>query len=242
MKKQIKDLKQEVGQSMVEYALLIGLIALVAIPAITLLAGETGTATCVQVSEGSSGFFMHEYQKNDDTGIKSVFDNITCVLGGWEKDNIISSVSIKVRGPSKNGIIPIASEIVPSNSDYTVDEVEWSWINANRIPQDSTFASNHKQKNDTNNENLKKLGRPSGEYYQQFHWDENIENTYLSKLKLTAKPGFEFPTNPSQGFISLTDPHKGAGMKDYHYEFISKNEAKVTIYYDRMPEFYNTNN
>lgn len=89
MTKKLKNLIKNIkGQGMVEYGIIIGLISIVVILGLVKFVGKSVDGTCDIVDpslEGQIGNYT--YKKNNDTGLISVYRNITCQLGGWEKSS-----------------------------------------------------------------------------------------------------------------------------------------------------------
>lgn len=232
MKRQTINIKQEQGQSMVEYVLIIGLIALVLFAAVIMFSQKTGSATCTKVDESNNIFTRYKYNKNSDTGIKAIYENVTCILGGWQNENVISDADIKLNGPTSGGVIPIASEIIHENKNYKVDEIKWDWVDKNGNSPHKSFSSKHDIK-----ENIhKNHGRAKDVPYQNFYWTKDISNTYVATVKLKAKKGFQFAEDrPIE--LSVTNNYTGGALiRESKTDFISKDEVKITIYYEKMTE------
>lgn len=89
MKKLFTKLKNKaVGQGSVEYSILIALISVAVISSLVLFAGESVNGECRKIDPESDKLIgNHEYIKNDDTGITSIFKNVTCIIGGWNDED-----------------------------------------------------------------------------------------------------------------------------------------------------------
>lgn len=81
MSKRFKNLMSEIkGQGLIQYGLIIALISIIVLTSLLLFGGEDKDGECIQNDDSLSTYV---YKKNNDTGLISVYKNITCVLGGW---------------------------------------------------------------------------------------------------------------------------------------------------------------
>lgn len=89
MKRLVKKLiKKTSGQGLAEYSILIAFISIALISSVFLLGGENANGECNKNNSSSNKFIgSHEYVKNDDTGIISLYKNVTCKLGGWKNED-----------------------------------------------------------------------------------------------------------------------------------------------------------
>ena len=82
-----KFIKDHKGQSPIEYVIIIGLISIVVLSSLVLLGGKSIDGECIIIDpnlEGKIG--NYNYEKNSDTGLVSIYKNISCKLGGWGED------------------------------------------------------------------------------------------------------------------------------------------------------------
>lgn len=89
IKKLQKLIKKTKGQGSIEYVILIALISIAVISSLALFAGETGVeekaGECIYTGTSRDKLIGdYTYIKNGDTGITSIFRQVTCVIGGWK--------------------------------------------------------------------------------------------------------------------------------------------------------------
>ena len=131
MKKLVmKITKKSSGQGSIEYAILIALISVAVISSLVLFAGKSEDGECIELASSSNSLIgSYKYEKNGDTGLISIYKNITCVIGGWKDGNtsgedqgdiIVGEDDLTVNDAKEAGFIFKRATFWPFYSHYRI--------------------------------------------------------------------------------------------------------------------------
>lgn len=179
IKKLFKDSK---GQGIVEYGIIIILVSISVIGAVILLGGKSGTSECIAELDGS-----YIYTKNEDSGLRSLYSEISCKLGQFDahiKNEIDKILIGSIRRPKtsenpdeKNNDDDGLTELIRNSIDnkkYTVSNVSWEYYDrTNQTPEKRIWRTLYKNK---------------------FHWGNLFDNRAVITLK--PKEGNTFQSTP----------------------------------------------